>query len=728
MISHDNPKTSGIGALLCPSTLGAVLAEPSVPAREEIKELIGIHTPAPVQESHWQHLLDVLVQDFLTRKQEITRLDKGRRARIEQELQRTSGSDEKLLVFLGAKVGTRENEGLILFAHEIALFHLMQILLVKRLADLRLLKETGATHGTANWLLSHYVKSRSSRRVQGRSDWAFLKQNLFSWFIPSTDSWERIRLALNETSLAHEPSPEAILNSLESSTRLGCPPAFPPEAGWNILLQTRGGDLGSGNVPPDPVLAFGMGVSRAALSLGKLSAPLWLAPSSEMEQFLAEITLLWASPGQLPAARTVSPHCWKDSFHLDERCHLVFCSPPEDHPITLDCLEKILGVTSESGLLLWSGRNYWPTDQDSSSQMLRDAILRQCRLRVLVDLRHLHAGGADLPRSLALFEKCSSKEIRDSHRPSLLRVKGAAGSAADLKSLWSFLVPLFSVDSPPGEVQSLPVPDTSLRVEAMAAAALQSQLRGAPWTSLAEPEFFRTVGVLKRSPERAYLCGHVLARQQDFAPARSITLRRVAGNRFSAEFASNGEKGDYLFVPDAGLPESPFYLSALFNSGPAQFWFRLEQEAEISLGRSRTQKRQLEQLFKMIPVVRILPRGIPLPVVHPQKLSHRAVTEAREKCLRLLRNPAEWSTADRVWLHEFAVQMEATVGHQMASARSCLSHLHPQLRLERWSVPKKLPVTDPVHALSLLRHHSMLPALAHPLLHATRLSVAVKCC
>ncbi len=744
MASREFPKKSGLEALLCPHALGATPGDslPSVQAREDIKELIGL-TPnisAPTENSkdtRWKHLLEILVQDFLVRKHEVSRLDKGRRERIERELQGTS--NVPLAQFLESKVGTSENLALLRFSHELAFFHLLQILLVKRLSDLKLLKSAGSSQATPNWLLTHYIKSRTSRPIQGRSEWAFLKQNLFSWFSPSSDTWERIRLALGNLPL--EETPLSILEAIEDSSPIGIAcengDSLPLNSAWEILIRARCHDTGESVISQEPVLAFGTGAARAALGLKMVSpnTPLWLAPSSELEQFLAEITLLWTAPGQLPPVRTISPICWKSAapsalfqsaLTPDERCQLVFCSPSPTRPLSLDCLDKILGVTLEGGLLLWSGKSYWPTETDERSQILRDTILRECRIRMLIDLRNLHGANLETPKSLSLLEKCSSKEIRDSHRPVLLRVRGSVRTAAELESLWQFLSRICSVETLPGEVQQLSIPGTQLRIEVMAAAANQSQLRGVAWTSLAEPEFFHAVGVLKRSPERAYLCGHVLARKQvadpTFTPAKSLALKKVEGSRFLAESAKDRpEKVEYLFVPDASLPESPLYLSALFNSSPVQFWFRLEQEAEISLGRSRSQKRQLEQLFKLIPVVRVLPRGVPLPAETPRKLSLQTIGEARTKFLRLLSAPGEWSTADRVWLHDFAVQMEVTSQHQLDTARSCLSHLHPQLRLERWSIPRKLPTVDPVHALNLLQHHSRAPVLAHPLLHTTRL-------
>lgn len=132
-------------------------------------------------------------------------------------------------------------------------------------------------------------------------------------------------------------------------------------------------------------------------------------------------------------------------------------------------------------------------------------------------------------------------------------------------------------------------------------------------------------------------------------------------------------------MPDAALPESPLYLSALFNSSPVQFWFRLELEAEISEGRTRKQRRQLEQLFKLIPVVRVLPKGVPLPIEGSRRLPQGAIKESREKFRRLLRTPMEWATADRAWIHEFVTQLETTVEHQLATVRDCLKQLHPSL-------------------------------------------------
>lgn len=297
-----------------------------IPAREEIKELIGLGlhvnpAPSPHTDARWQHLLDLLVQEFLIRRHEVSRLDKTRR----EDRNRSQACIRNRLIpdgILDSKVGSRENEGLLIFAHELALFHLLQILLAKRLHDLNLIKAQplNPANGTINWLLSRYIKSHSGRKVQGKDDWTFTKQNLYSWFAPSSDSWERIRLSLESASLTEVSDPGSIFNSIESHTRLGISRVreggLPFASGWKMLLETKRVDLGASSFSEafptrpshDAFLAFGMGSSHATVGLrsifGLQNIPLWLAPSSELEQFLTEITLLWTAPGRLPSART----------------------------------------------------------------------------------------------------------------------------------------------------------------------------------------------------------------------------------------------------------------------------------------------------------------------------------------------------------------------------------------------------------------------------------------
>lgn len=180
----------------------------------------------------------------------------------------------------------------------------------------------------------------------------------------------------------------------------------------------------------------------------------------------------------------------------EDRCQLVFCAPSEDQPFSQECLEKILRITAEHGLMLWTGKSCWPTEADATSQALRDTVLKETRIRAIVDLRNFHSSCIDLLVPLRSSKSALARTC-DSHRPAVFRVRGITQKSSELELLWNFLSSLIGIESAPGEVRNLSVAGTPFRVEAMAAAATQSQLRGSPWTTLAEPEFFRAVGALR---------------------------------------------------------------------------------------------------------------------------------------------------------------------------------------------------------------------------------------
>src|SRR5690606_14835230 len=99
---------------------------------------------------------------------------------------------------VNSRIGSPEQEALQLFAHQAGVFHLLQVILLKRWVDRGLLPADALKLGeqTLNWQITTFLRRNSPKGVMARHDWSFLKLNLFSWFSPSKETWERLRLLL----------------------------------------------------------------------------------------------------------------------------------------------------------------------------------------------------------------------------------------------------------------------------------------------------------------------------------------------------------------------------------------------------------------------------------------------------------------------------------------------------------------------------------------------------
>ena len=152
-----NPR-AGMNGLLCPDTLRAAMrgsrdakAEPrdgmkdlfsSAPAVEPPVQISLPAAPALPSESgaseefsRWDRCLELLVNDFISRRHELLRLNKARKNQIEEFLCTHSGHTTTLDEAVQGRMGGPEQEALQLFAHQACVFHLLQIVLLKRWID-----------------------------------------------------------------------------------------------------------------------------------------------------------------------------------------------------------------------------------------------------------------------------------------------------------------------------------------------------------------------------------------------------------------------------------------------------------------------------------------------------------------------------------------------------------------------------------------------------------------
>ncbi len=769
MGTSSNKPGNSLDGLLCLNALQSALRiarDADLRSREGIKELLTNpcattetkQDPANADADRWQHCLDILVEDFLLRKNDIARLNKARREQLEDFLSNQMGSAVSLEAALQAKLGSPAQEALLLFAHETAVFHLLQILLVKRWVDQNQLDEKALAPSpqTLNWIITGFLKKNSPKGMMGRHDWSFLKQNLFSWYTPSKEAWERVRLLISTVNLSQEPSdfPARVLECMADRSRLALlglqSPLFDAKALWRLLLEQKAHDLrqpewdfasASAN---GSILMSGLRNGESINALRELSSSkelhgVWAYTNSDLERYLSEISILWSSASEIPQLnihprKILRERTGKSVPLFDEKARLPFQAQlaacfPENGFKELEDASVFLEQLREHGLLLVVSDCFWPTDSSDAAQKLRDCSLRLASVRLIVDLRQLTgSSGEHIPKSLCILEKCSSKELRDSSRPQILRMRGHINKIhAD--SAWAMILESLRQESAPGEVNTKSIQGSdSVKLESMAAAASQQQLKSAAWLTLSDPFFYELSGRLRRLPSRAFTLGSVLRWKPGISmpTQRGVILQERDSKALQAipateEITGAADLIRFLFLPDSTLVENPLFFSAQVHSAPVQFWFRLELEQSLNAKSTKGTKqpeRQTEQRLKLMPLVRLFEPGTLLPVSVDAR-AYASLDEARSTLARAFKSGL--GMVERQQLHQIVLSLENSIRQNIEVCREFTRHLFPELDIQRWSLPNALPEIAPSLAFDIFRHLDKSPLMQHPAVQVTKL-------
>jgi hypothetical protein len=764
-----------MNGLFCPDTLRAAFRtarESDMPAREGIKELLTPNSPnsSAAAEAHsasmampefarWERCLELLVEEFLTRKFELLKLNKARREKIEEFIRERAKIETTLENAVQSRLGSPEHEALQLFAHQVCVFHLLQVLLLKRWVDRDLvsaesLKLSGQT---LNWQITSFLKKNSRNGMMQRHDWSFLKQNLFSWYSPTRETWERLRLLLEPANLAVETGdfPARLLRSLGSHTRLSLlgftPSLIDSGALWRLLLEQKAFDLRLDSVDQldiasetsGPVLLSGLRNGESLNSLrelarGKELHGAWAFTNSDFERYLSEMFILWECASEIPRinihprpllkelSRDVvkATSFFGDGMRMPYQAHFGACFQDGEGD-ELEDVSYLLDQLKENGLLLISSDVFWPTDSDAAAERLRDAVLRKASLRLIVDLRQLTGnGGERIPKGVYLLEKCSSKELRDSNRPQILRARGHL-QPQSAQATWGRVIESIRHETSPGEV-SVKTFD-GVRLESMAAAASQQELRSSPWITLSDPAFYEASGRLRRNPSKAFTIGTIM-RWKDgmqIPSQRGLVFQEHSKNLLaglpgeSSIFAEDTPR--YLLLPEASVVEQPAFFVAQVLSAPVQFWYRLELEQNIGK-RQKQIERQSEQRLKLMPLIRLFEPGTLLPAPSALK-AIESIDEVRHQLMSIFRQ-ATLGMNEKSRLHQIVLSLEHSVRQSLEVCSDFSRHLFPELTIQRSNIPATLPDLSPKMALDIFRHLDHSPILQHPAIHQARLRQA----
>lgn len=699
------------------------------------------------------------MEEFVARKHELLRLNKARRVQIEQFLCAKAGMEISLETAIQSRIGSNEHEALRLFAYQVSVFHLLQILLLKRWEDTGLLgqKTPGSENQTLNWQITSFLK-RNVKRMLGRHDWSFLKQNIYSWFSPAKEVRERLRLMLEPVNLAASAGdfPAHFLQELGLRSRLSLlgfnPSSIDSTALWRLLLEQKAHDqrLGSpdqldyASTTSGALLVSGLRNGECLNSLRALTATkelhdVWAFTDSEFERYLSEIFILWDSASEVPRINihpravlheshrsTKSASLFQEGVTVPYHAQLAACFHTANGRELEDC-SAMLDQLRENGLLLISSDQFWPTDGQELSEKLRDTALRKSCVRLIVDLRQLTApAGESLPRGLCILEKCASKEVRDSNRPQIIRARGKL--VPELAGqFWDAILGCVRQDASPGEVVVRTVGGQggeSLRIEAMSAAAHQQQLRTSAWNTLSDPNFYEASGRLRRSPNKAFALGTILRWKPEtkLPTPRAILLQEDATCLRAAlpsqENYLSAELPRHLFLPDNSMVEHANFLLAQLYSAPIQFWYRLETEQNAGK-KLKGVERQSEQRLKLMPLVRLFEPGTLLPVSNNAPL-FGSLDEARASLHSIFRQP-NLGPIERSRLHEIVISLEKSITANIESCAELSRHLFPELGIHRWHLPSALPQPAAQFVFEIFSHLDKSPLAHHPAVHITRL-------
>jgi hypothetical protein len=774
-----NPRT-GMNGLLCPDTLRAAMrgtrdvkAEP----REERKDLFSPReakeddasptsandAPFPGEEfSRWDRCLELLVADFIGRRHELVRLNKARKNQIEEFLRLHSGQNTTIEEAVQGRIGGPEQEALQLFAHQACVFHLLQIVLLKRWVDRGLVAaDTFKLGQTTNYLITSFLRRNTFRGMMGRHDWSFLKQNLFSWFSPTKETWERLRLLLEAENLSDESAdfPTQLLQTLGGRSRLALlgfnPTLIDSSALWKLVLEQRAFDLRLGSYRDldfaselsGPVLISGMKNGESLNALRELSRTkelhgAWAFTDSEFERYLSEMFILWDCASEIPRinihprallkelTRDVAKAAtlFTDGSKMPYQAQLAACFH-EAGGKELEDATFLLDQLRENGLLLVASDQFWPTDPAESCERVREAVLRKASVRLIIDLRQLTGlSGERLPKGVFLLEKCSNKELRDSNRPQILRARGHL-HREQVDSFWQAILEYVRHESTPGEVsvRTLSSLGEGVRLEAMAAAASQQELRSSPWITLSDPAFYEASGRLRRHPSKAYTFGTILRWKPGMktSSSRAVLLQEKA-KTLAASLPEEAapvpeEVHQYLFLPENSVTEHSDFFVAQIYSAPVQLWYRLEQEQNAGK-RVKQLERQAEQRLKLMPLMRLFEGSGPQPVAN-EEFAVRSIDDAKQQ-LRAIFRGAALSHSDRARLHQIIVGLEHSIRENLSVCAEFTKHLFPQLEIHRCEIPSRLPEVSPALAVDIFRHLDRSPLTQHPSVHVTRLRSA----
>ena len=762
-----------LSGLFCQQALGATLRSAqstNIVSREGLKSLLNpnnnLISPKSTAKNEpeverWNLCISILVDDFLLRKSELAKLNRARRQQIEEFIFSQSHAQIKIEDAIMARSGSAENEAINLFAFQTAIFYFLQVLLIKRWCDLGLIipAKSDSPQQTLNWQVTSFLKKNSPKGMLEKHDWSFLKQNIFSWYSPSKETLARLNetlapfnLSVNKADLLPK-----ILESLAGknrSSQIGLKKNLISIAQyWTLLWEQKAFDMRLESISQiypsissGAILLSGLKNGESLNSLREFSNTqngwdVWAFTDNDLEKYLSEITILWNSACEIPKMNILSRNILKQgkkesaqvplleqSIRLPHNAAFAASFANGDNNEIVDAI-KFLEHLNENGLLLIASDQFWPSENTPEAQNLRDASLRTSAIRLVIDLRQLTGTqGEYIPKSMVLLEKCVSKEIRDSNRPLIIKLRGHL-LRDQSEILWKQLLEIIRKEKLPGdvEIQSLKAMPELVRIESMSAAASQIQLTPSPWITLSDPRFYDVSGRLKRNPSKAFSLGTILKWKKGHpVPShRAVFVQEREGKFIQAE-GSDGEQNldlesnRFLFLPEASGSENSKFYAAQMMSGPVQFWFRLEAENIIhSQKLSKQVERQSEQKLKLMPLIRLFDPGVPVPVTN-DACNFASIEDAQSDLKSIFSKP-HLETKDKVRIHSLVLGLDNSIRQNIEVCNEFSKHLFPDLTIKRWNLPSALPEVSPSLIFAVFKHLDQTQFLYHPSIHVTKL-------
>lgn len=698
----------------------------------------------------FDHAILRIAAEFEANFHQVEQLNSGRKKAIIDRISRLANLPQPapLKNIVKAIPGSDLQNARVQFAHEIALFQFMLYIATRKWQERTNFntKIMDRSSGSLNFQMQNILRETMPNRGVPTQTWAFLRQNIYSWYKLSKETTQFLNLHYQ--------------NRLNSNTKpfvdwLGT--YLAKNKGWNHLENLTVFELLHSCLEMfcekrDFDKFFLYGLSRGLiLPLIKektdCAESVALFAEDDLELYLSELLLLIINEKAKDETAIVlkdqlydpsysgNRGLFPDQRHfLADGADLLFYLPSEvvDAEQELNELALLFRHVNEGGILAASCQSYWPLEDSEVAAFLRKESLKNMAIKMIIDLRHLVNESEDLhlPQCWYIIEKVSSKEIRDDNRPQILKAIGGIENKQQLMQLWQKTKDLLGSDRLQNDmtqaVVNVPQP---IRLECMRAATQQANLNHAPWTSLTEPAFYDISAKLKRSRTKINNCGTLVVPQsetlfhdngQNQAVQRSTYIIEIPGKAVFA-FDPQSEHQQkvaesvidkyrkaqpFLFVPDISFHERASFLSALVNSSAIQFWYHLEWEQQNQLN-IRTRRRN--SFLKLMPALKLLSDGVEEPSL--VDISPDSLPEVQQHF------QTAWRERNLTHTYSIVLSLEEFVHKHLGILLDCGKYLFEDFEAFRWNLPRRLPELSFSRVQPALDYLQKVSLAEHPAFH-----------
>ena len=714
----------------------------------------------------WAQCFLNLSEEFLQEREKLLRLNPSRRKLVQEHLIKLSKTKENpsLKRFIESTPSDPLYKGMQFFSWEITIFYMFEFLLLKRWVDQGEIDKMPESPSQLSGAIRSHIKERSAEKVLQLKQWHFLNINIYSWYQPGKHVWLDLKNLARKVNISKESIDfvrRILLKEKPILKRIGmdCNHGY-TELAWELLLKQRQLDervtiqkFPSIHRRSSSIVA-GLSGGQALSSLQNIASTysmpsqIYALADTNLEIFLGEMLYLWNAEAKdfkslkieliernkrkKEAENLFSPHRQSILNELRGANHAaIFLEEKAKTNLKKGKIPSLIRYLSNHGLILLSGKEYWPLSETKESAKIRRFILNNCSIRFIVDLQQLTIKQGktkkNFPQCICVLEKNNSKELRDKNRPLIIKIRGSMNDEKDLKNIRAEILKHLEDSPTPCETQSYTIPSTDLRLDMISAATTQGRLDHNPWIHLTDPNFYAIVHQLNNYPKKLGQYGTLLPFNQNLEVKNGIFILEILGKAlyscsekekfqlYKDNLDSSTKTIEYSFLLDQNIKEAPAFFSALINSAPTQLWYRLNWEQRSC----STQKPLSKDILKLIPALGLLSliaEGYsnaqlnPSPIVNMDYADNRISQMLQE----IHSNPSRKLEKE---LYEYIIKLEQTIQIHLNLVKEYSQHLCADAHIHRWNIPQEPPPLSPRDALLSLSHLKQAPLCRHPNFH-----------